>query len=192
MDIADLDADFRRRYVEISEGRDYIRYEGLRHLAHGLIKEMRVDIVQFPRPENGGVAVVYACITDTEGREWAAHGDAGPLNCAPEVLPHRIRIAEIRAKGRAMRDMLDLDMVMFEELYPEPVNEQMTNEQAQRINQILQAHSISKEDAVNLLKRVIGKESLRDVTRIEADIYIGALLDWAIASKKSNNGGSNA
>jgi len=191
MDITDLTQEFRNAYVEIHEGRDYVRYDGLRHLAHDRIKDTHVSLVETPTAENGGLAVVLAVITDTEDRQWSAFGEASPINCAPEVLPYRIRIAEIRAKGRAMRDMLDLDMVMFEELYPQTQAGGITNEQANRITQILTVHSIPKEEAVNLLRKVAGKDSLRDVNRIEADVYIGALLDYAMASKHKD-GGNNA
>lgn len=185
----ELTPEFREKYVEVVDGRDFISYEGLRELAHKYIQESRVELVAAPDKDNP-YAVVKVTIHDSNGRTWDALGDASPETCVPELAPHYLRLAETRAKGRAMRDMLNLDMLMLEEVFPKQSNvvktesfavvqgAPLTQEQVHRIEQIMQTRNISKEDALKELQRVLNKSSLRDLTAAEADIYIEELLRY--------------
>jgi hypothetical protein len=49
-------------------------------------------------------------------RTFEAIGDASPENVPPHILPHLNRMAETRAKARALRDAVNIGVVSFEEL----------------------------------------------------------------------------
>ncbi len=183
MDIEELDREFRDKYVKTIEGRDYIQYVGLLVLAHDRLRGTEITLIQAPTPDNNNTAIVHAAIKDADGCIWSALGDASDQNCCdPELIPHKIRLAETRAKGRALRDMLGIDMVMVEELSPPATPLRgITSDQSARITQLMQSRNISKEKARDLLSRVVGKESLQDVTAEEADVFIMALLNYSPA-----------
>lgn len=193
----ELDAEFRSRFVEVIDGRDFVRYEGLRHLAHGRIRRVETELLQAPAPSNGHTAIVRAVVEDTDGRIWVGIGDAGPENCAAEVAPHRIRVAETRAKGRALRDMLDLDMVMLEEVYPKNGGSvaladpegPMTDDQQRRIRFLLEKFNLTRDEGLRILRESTGRDSTRELTASEADRFITALLDYVA---RSRNAGAQA
>lgn len=168
------DKRFREKYITIFEGNDLISYEGLRKLAHDKIQKIFVNMISIP-DETRRYAIARATVYSTDGKIWQAIGDASHENCAPEVVPYLIRIAEIRAKGRAMREMLGLDIIMLEEVFPHR-GMSITQEQIQRIVQIMESRNISKEEGLSLLQRTLNKDSLRDLNAEEADIYIQNLM----------------
>lgn len=91
-------------------------YAGLLDLAHrsGLL-DILTEVVQCPSVANGWTAIM-ACRAVFERGTFTGIGDANPENTSALVAPHYIRIAETRAKGRALRDALNIDMVTREEL----------------------------------------------------------------------------
>lgn len=91
-------------------------YQGLLARAHeeGL-RWIRTSIVQLPSAGNGHVAVVRALVRTRKGT-YAGIGDATPKNVAPKVAPHFLRMAETRAKARALRDAVNIGVVALEEL----------------------------------------------------------------------------
>jgi hypothetical protein len=50
-----------------------------------------------------------------DGRRFEGSGDATPSNVTKKVAPHFRRVALTRAKSRALRDALNIDMVAVEE-----------------------------------------------------------------------------
>ena len=79
------------------------------------IKSLTTEAVQLPSEANGHSAVVKAVIETGRG-SFCALGDASPENVEAEFLPHVIRVAETRAKARALRDALNIGVVAFEEI----------------------------------------------------------------------------
>lgn len=79
------------------------------------IKSLVTEAVQLPSEANGHSAVVKAVIETGRG-SFCALGDASPENVEAEFLPHVIRVAETRAKARALRDALNIGVVAFEEI----------------------------------------------------------------------------
>jgi len=71
--------------------------------------------VQLPEETNGHTAVFLA-IVETESGIYKGHGDASPDNVASRIIPHIIRMAETRAKARALRDAVNIGVVSIEEL----------------------------------------------------------------------------
>ena len=129
-------------YVINRRGTDYALYEGLLGEAHRRgLRGIRTRLLQRPTAGNGQVAVCAATVVTAGGeftatgeaspppgddREARAAGDAGSGNLRRSAAasgddPARvwrtpIQVAETRAKARALRDALNLDLTPLEEL----------------------------------------------------------------------------
>lgn len=100
-------------------GRQFVLYAGLLDEAHQQgLKAIKTTLLQIPHASNGLVAIVAAEAT-TERGTFSGLGDADPENVARVMLPHLIRLAETRAKARALRDAVNVSMVAVEELGPD-------------------------------------------------------------------------
>jgi hypothetical protein len=93
-----------------------VLYIGLLSRAHeeGLIR-IRTQLVQVPTDENGRIAIAKALVVTKKGH-FEGVGDASPENVNSFIAPHLIRVAETRAKARALRDAVNIGVVSFEEL----------------------------------------------------------------------------
>lgn len=109
-----------KRWVIKREGRDYVQYAGLVDLLHQETEgafEILTRLEQAPTEGNGQTAIVSATVT-MAGRTASGLGDANPGNVSRAMAPHTIRMAETRAKGRALRDLLNIGLVTVDELGP--------------------------------------------------------------------------
>ncbi len=112
----ELGKEFRDKFVRNLQGRDFILYGGLLELSRQKgLKRIETRIVQVPSKENGMYAVVEAEIETSEGI-FKEIGDASPESVNRSIVPHLLRMASTRAKARAMRDAVGIDMVALEEL----------------------------------------------------------------------------
>ncbi len=93
-----------------------VRYEGLLAKAHeeGL-RSIATQLVQVPSKENHDVAIVRAVVVTGRG-SFEGLGDASPSNVNARVIGHLLRVAETRAKARALRDAVNIGIVAIEEL----------------------------------------------------------------------------
>ena len=98
------------------ESRDGIAYAELLKMAHeeGL-RSIHTELLLQPSDENGRLCIVKA-IVETERGHYEGLGDADPGNVEDFLAPHLIRVAETRAKARALRDAVNVGVVSFEEL----------------------------------------------------------------------------
>lgn len=111
------------RTVEVHDGtgavvgtKEVVLYAGLLSQAHGEgLAKVKTEILQIPTEENGRLAIVKAEVETTKGL-FEALGDACPENVDQFLAPHLIRVAETRAKARALRDAVNVGVVSFEEL----------------------------------------------------------------------------
>src|SRR6267142_1984573 len=96
--------------------KEVVLYAGLLNQAHeeGLAR-LKTSILQIPTEENGRVAIVKAEVETSKGL-FEAIGDACPDNVDDFLAPHLIRVAETRAKARALRDAVNVGVVSAEEL----------------------------------------------------------------------------
>jgi hypothetical protein len=76
--------------------------------------------LQVPGVENGEVAIARAVVRTEEGK-FSGIGDASPGNVSRAIVPHIIRMAETRAKARALRDAINVGVAALEELGDEEV-----------------------------------------------------------------------
>lgn len=118
-----MKADQLIRRIEIRDKRgnvigtkDVVTYPGLLSKAHeeGLVR-IRTHLIQKPSEENGRTAIAKAFVETKKGR-FDGIGDASPENVNSFIVPHLIRVAETRAKARALRDAVNIGVVSFEEL----------------------------------------------------------------------------
>jgi hypothetical protein len=108
-----------RRYIVTRQGREAVLYAGLLDLAHRSgLKGISTALLQAPAEANAWTAIVAATVT-TEHGAYSGIGDANPENVGRMVALHTIRMAETRAKARALRDALNVGGVCLEELGPE-------------------------------------------------------------------------
>ena len=108
------------RWICNIQGRMYVKYGGVLEeaLANGLIG-IKVDLIQIPTPENAHTAISKATARLKRGDdilEFEEYGDASPANCAKMVQNALIRMANTRAKGRALRDAIGHGEALAEEI----------------------------------------------------------------------------
>ena len=108
--------DIHDRAGNVVGSKDVVLYAGLLNQAHeeGLAR-VRTTILQIPTEENGRLAIIKAEVETSKGL-FEAIGDACPDNVDDFLAPHLIRVAETRAKARALRDAVNVGVVSFEEL----------------------------------------------------------------------------
>ena len=96
--------------------KEVVTYAGVLALAHedGL-RSIRTKLVQVPNKENEQTAIVTAVVRTNKG-VFTGIGDANPGNVNSRIRPHIIRMAETRAKARALKDSQNIGIVSLEEL----------------------------------------------------------------------------
>ena len=101
----------REEYMIERQGKRFVLYAGLLEEAHSRgLRSIETELLQVPSKENGEVAIVKAVIRTEEGK-FAGIGDASPQNVNRAIAPHLIRMAETRAKARALRDAINVGEV---------------------------------------------------------------------------------
>jgi hypothetical protein len=109
--------------------RDYATWPYVLNLAHERgLKEIRTELLQAPTGDNDHTAIVKATVTfevlngekdmgiNRIVRVFEGLGDASPKNVPARIATALIRMAETRAKGRALRDATNIGMTLVEEL----------------------------------------------------------------------------
>jgi hypothetical protein len=101
------------RYIVDIQGTPAVKFAGLLLLAHerGLVS-LSVEWIG----NTDDLSMAYATATFSDGRVFHEGGDATPNNVNARVRGHFRRVALTRAKARALRDALGVDLVAVEEL----------------------------------------------------------------------------
>ena len=117
-------ANIDKKFIVNLQGKEFVTYEGLLDLAHQLkLSSIETELIQVPSSGNGNQCIVKAVAKTEDGKEFHGYGDASPSNVNKNIAPHIIRMAETRAKARALRDLTNVGMTALEELGDEEVVE---------------------------------------------------------------------
>ena len=117
----------KKEFIVERQGKSFVLYAGLLDLAHQQgLTQIRTELVQTPIAENYQVAICLATVVMGEGgsaKSFTGIGDAAPENVSPAMRSCLIRMAETRAKARALRDAVNVGVAAFEELGDDEVHE---------------------------------------------------------------------
>ncbi|MFH1680377.1 MAG: hypothetical protein ABIH26_07005 [Candidatus Eisenbacteria bacterium] len=203
-----MKADQLIRSIEIKDrnGRvvgtkEVVTYQGLLSKAHDEgLTGVHTELLQVPAEENGRSAIAKAVVETSKGR-FEALGDADPGNVNSIIVPHIIRMAETRAKARALRDAVNVGVVSFEELdgetgfagnsgsaddrsaaLPQDAvssgnGHRMTEAQRRYLFRILAGRGVHGEDAEEYLKTALDVRALTEAPKAEASALIDRLLN---------------
>jgi hypothetical protein len=106
----------KKEFIVERNGRSFVLYAGLLDLAHERgLRSVTTTLVQIPSEVNGLTAICHATV-ETETGTFTGLGDASPENVSRMMTPHLIRMAETRAKARALRDAVNVGVTALEEL----------------------------------------------------------------------------
>lgn len=106
----------KKEFIVERHGKSFVLYAGLLDEAHNQgLKSIKTAIIQIPCENNDNVGIVQATV-ETEKGTFTGIGDAAPTNVTPLMRPYLLRMAETRAKARALRDAVNVGVVALEEL----------------------------------------------------------------------------
>lgn len=129
-----MEDEMKREFLMERGGKQFALYAGLLDLAHqnGLVS-ISTELVQVPSEANYHTAICTAVVVLEQGgvrKQFSGIGDAARTNVSGTMAQHLIRMAETRAKARALRDAVNIGVAAFEELgdeeetQPAPQNRQ--------------------------------------------------------------------
>ena len=187
----------REEYMIERQGKRFVLYAGLLEEAHSRgLRSIETELLQVPASSNGEVAIVKAVVRTEEGK-FGGIGDASPENVNRAIAPHLIRMAETRAKARALRDAINVGVTAFEELGGEEeaaeasrgsfgdgrqAKAQASNDDGKgelpatrkQLNYLEALISDVVEDGIGRFEEMVGKP-VGELTREEASEWIGRL-----------------
>jgi hypothetical protein len=106
----------RPEFIIERNGKNFVLYAGLLNEAHDQgLKRITTRLIQVPSDDNGLVAICSAEVELEKGL-FSGIGDASPANVTRATLTVTIRLAETRAKARALRDAVNVGVAALEEL----------------------------------------------------------------------------
>lgn len=107
----------KKEFLIDRQGKTFALYAGLLDEAHTIgIESILTNLIQIPDESNGNVAICSATVSMVGGKQFSGIGDAAPNNVTKLMATCLIRMAETRAKARALRDAINVGVAALEEL----------------------------------------------------------------------------
>lgn len=107
----------REEFLITRNGKQFVLFAGLLDEAHSLgLEGIDTELLQIPSEKNNDVAIVKATAYMNPDKKFTGIGDASPGNVTKTIAPHLIRMAETRAKARALRDAINVGTTALEEI----------------------------------------------------------------------------
>jgi len=105
------------KFIVDLRGKSYPVFAGVLDAAHKAgLRALTTELVQVPSAENGHLAIVKARAEFEDGRVFEDLGDCSPASTSPMLAAASIRLASTRAKGRVLRDAVNVGQTLLEEL----------------------------------------------------------------------------
>tara|TARA_Y100000593_G_scaffold9386_1_gene17127 strand:- start:746 stop:1096 length:351 start_codon:yes stop_codon:yes gene_type:complete len=101
-------------YVITLQKKEFVLYAGLLWLAKTKgLESIKTELIHTDPQKTW---FFFKAIAEGKEGTYEGHGDAAPFNVGKLVKPSVFRMAETRAKARALRDYCGVGMCSFEEL----------------------------------------------------------------------------
>ena len=114
--------ELKKRYPNITndiielQGKPFVTYEGLLNEAHRKgLTAIDTELIQFPAEDNKNTCIFKAIVVGND-KTFTGYGDATPTNVNRNIAKHLIRMAETRAKARALRDFTNIGITSSDEI----------------------------------------------------------------------------
>lgn len=159
---------------KVQGGKEHVLYKGLLAEAHERWQNnwsMEVQWIGFVE----GRAMAQATVITPDGKRFTEVGDADKENTNAMIARHLPRMAATRAKGRALRDALNIGETMYEELGPDVKTDdtpaRSNSSQGQGSNKPAPERNLVSEDQLTKLRDMID-QTKRDKTKHEATVAL--------------------
>jgi len=105
-----------KEFIQNIQGKDFVRYEGLLNAFHSNGgSQITTELVSKDKIGDDVFFIFKATVTGEKGT-FDGYGDAYKGNVSAMVVKSLMRMAETRAKARALRDYNNIGMCSVEEL----------------------------------------------------------------------------
>lgn len=175
-------AELNKEFVVDLKGKEFVTFNGLMDLAHQMkLKSITTELIQVPNEDNGNQCIMKAVATTEDGKVFEGYGDADPTNVNRMIARHLIRMAETRAKARALRDLTNVGMTAIEELGgdEEPKEDKRGNVKDAKRRQLVELAKMKNQTNAmpEIIKEKYKKESSGELTIKELDGLIDYLKE---------------
>ncbi len=187
-----------KKFIVELQGKQFILYDGLLDMAHQMeLQSIATEMVQY----DGKVVIFKATATTKDGRSFDGYGDADTSNVNKMIAKHMIRMAETRAKARALRDLTNVGMCSVEELggddapppkrastahAPSKVGNQVLTQIKDRADQV----GVDKDSLLKMAQDMFGVKKSTDMTPEQAAKLDAALIEKLVELRERRGEGN--
>lgn len=172
------------KFIVQLQGKQFVTYEGLLDLAHQLgLKSIKTELVSV-----NGDSVVFKATAKTEEKEFDGYGDADGSNVNKMIAKHKLRMAETRAKARALRDLTNIGMCAVEELGGDDSEltrkqsssgkQTLTDAQRKELQSLAEKHEVKPEQVQWLMKEHYSVNMSKDLPVEHFDELKALIADY--------------